>query len=311
MLVMVNLIMSPFQKSLLLIAVMALIWGAGLPVSKIGVQALGAWPFRLACAFISVLFLYAIFWKPVNDLSITLDAMLYLKLFIIAVPNVFLVPVLNNIALERLSISDSTSLIYTMPCFTSFFAMMLNRKFDSFSIASLTFCSIGVWLIIGSFQFSSSHLIILSSAVSWSIGSIIAQRLETDIDFRVKVFWQVTFGCFCVFLVSPLFLDWPTEIMEFSRNLSLSAVASILFMGIIGGAVVFYIWFYLIKLQSAEYASYATLFSPIISVLLAMAYFGEKPSASTIIGFVFILISALIVNILRPTWISRTHRETT
>jgi drug/metabolite transporter (DMT)-like permease len=143
----------------------------------------------------------------VNDPSTTLDAMLYLKLFIIAVPNVFLVPVLNNIALERLSISDSTSLLYTMPCFTSFFAMILNYKFDSFSIASLTLCSIGVWLIIGSFELSSSHLIILSSAVSWSIGSLIAQRLKTDIDFQVKVFWQVTFGCFCTFLVSPLFFD--------------------------------------------------------------------------------------------------------
>ncbi|AIS18065.1 hypothetical protein LT40_11980 [Pseudomonas rhizosphaerae] len=302
--------MSPLQKSLLLIVVMALIWGAGLPVSKIGVQTLGAWPFRLACAFISVLFLYAVFWKPVNNLSTTLDPILYLKLFIIAIPNVFLVPVLNNIALERLSISDSTSLIYTMPCFTSFFVMILNRKLDSFSIASLTFCLIGVWLIIGSFQFSSSHLIILSSAVSWSIGSIIAQRLETNIDFRVKVFWQVTFGCVCAFLVSPLFLDWPTEIVKFRNDLSLPAAVSVLFMGIVGGAVVFYIWFYLIKLQSAEYASYATLFSPIISITLAITYFDENPSASTMIGFGLILISALTVNILRPAWTSRIHRGT-
>ena len=302
--------MSPLQKSVFLIAVMALIWGAGLPISKLGVQALGAWPFRLACAFISVLFLYAVFWKPVNALSTTLDAMLYLKLFIIAIPNVFLVPVLNNIALEHLSISDSTSLIYTMPCFTSFFAMILNRKLDGFSIASLTFCSIGIWLIIGKLEFSSSHLIILSSALSWSIGSLIAQRLKTDIDFRVKVFWQVTFGCFCTFLVSPLFLDWPTEIMAFPGSLSLSAAAAILFMGIVGGAIVFYIWFYLIKLQSAEYASYATLFSPVISVVLAMTYFGEKPPASTIIGFALILASALIVNIVRPAWVSRKSPET-
>ncbi|WP_264381311.1 DMT family transporter [Pseudomonas sp. MM227] len=154
-------------------------------------------------------------------------------------------------------------------------------------------------------------MIILSSAVSWSIGSLIAQRLKTDIDFRVKVFWQVTFGCFCTFLVSPLFFDWPTDIMAFSRSLSLSAAASILFMGVVGGAIVFYIWFYLIKLQSAEYASYATLFSPIISVVLAMTYFGETPPASTIIGFAFILTSALIVNILRPAWVSRTSPGTT
>jgi drug/metabolite transporter (DMT)-like permease len=302
--------MSPLQKSLLLIAVMTLIWGAGLPVSKIGVQTLGAWPFRLACAFISVLFLYAVFWKPVNDISITLDAMLYLKLFIVAVPNVFLVPILNNIALERLSIFDSTSLIYTMPCFTSFFVMILNRKLDSFSIASLSFCSIGIWLIIGNFQFSSSHLIILSSAVSWSIGSIIAQRLETHIDFRVKVFWQVTFGCLCAFLVSPLFLDWPTETLKFPRGFTLTAAASVLFMGIVGGAIVFYIWFSLIKLQSAEYASYATLFSPIASIILAITYFGETLSTRTLTGFALILVSALIVNIVRPAWISRTRRMT-
>ncbi|WP_124363461.1 DMT family transporter [Pseudomonas sp. R3-52-08] len=303
--------MSPFQKSLLLIAGMALIWGAGLPVSKIGVQAMGAWPFRLACASISVLFLYAIFWNPVNRIGISLEPVLYFKFFIIAVPNVFLVPVLNNIALERLSISDSTSLIYTMPCFTSFFAMILNRKLDAFSIASLAFCLSGVGLIIGSFEFSSSHLIILSSAIAWSIGSIISQRLETNVDFRVKVFWQVTFGCLCVFLVSPLFISWPTEIIKFSGSFSLPVVASILFMGVVGGAIVFYIWFYLIKLQNAEYASYATLFSPIISIILAIAYFGETPSTSTMIGFSLILISALIVNIVRPALISKTNQAAT
>jgi drug/metabolite transporter (DMT)-like permease len=98
--------------------------------------------------------------------------------------------------------------------------------------------------------------------------------------------------------------------MAFSRRLSLSAATSILFMGIVGGAIVFYIWFHLIKLQSAEYASYATLFSPIISVVLAMTYFGETPPASTIIGFAFIPASALIVTILRPAWVSRTSPET-
>ncbi|AZF53983.1 Permease of the drug/metabolite transporter (DMT) superfamily [Pseudomonas sp. R4-34-07] len=303
--------MSPFQKSLLLVAGMALIWGAGLPVSKVGVQAIGAWPFRLACASISVLFLYAIFWSPVNRIGISLDPVLYFKFFIIAVPNVFLVPVLNNIALERLSISDSTSLIYTMPCFTSFFAMILNRKLDIFSIASLVFCLSGVGLIIGSFEFSSSHFIILSSAIAWSIGSIISQRLEANVEFRVKVFWQITFGCLCVFLVSPLFISWPTEIIKFSGNLSLPVVASVLFMGVVGGAIVFYIWFYLIELQNAEYASYATLFSPIISIILAIAYFGETPSTSTMIGFSLILISALIVNIVRPALISKTNQAAT
>lgn len=303
--------MSSLQKSLFLVAAMAIIWGAGLPVSKIGVQALGAWPFRLACAFISVFFLFAIFWKPVYRVGLTLDTVIYLKLFVIAVPNVFLVPVLNNIALERLSVSDATFLIYTMPCFTSFFAMALDRKIDRFSIISLIFCLAGVSLVLGNFEFSSGHLIILSSAIAWSVGSLLSQRLETDIDFRVKVFWQVTFGSLCVFLVSPLFVDWSTDIVSFYSQLSMSAIGAILFMGIVGGAIVFYIWFYLIKLQSAEYASYATLFSPIVSIILAMVYFGEEPSQSALLGFVAIFISALIVNVVRPLWVSRTYRETT
>lgn len=308
---MVSYRMHSFHKSLLLVALMALIWGAGLPVSKMGVQALGAWPFRLACAVVSVAFLYAVFWRPINHAGMALTPAIYLKLFIIAIPNVFLVPVLNNIALERLSVTDATFLIYTMPCFTSFFAMILDRKINGLSIISLIFCLAGISLIIGNIEFTSAHVIILSSAIFWSVGSLTSQQLKTDIDFRVKVFWQVTFGCFCVLMVSPLFIDWSTGVADFYRHLSLASAGAILFMGILGGAIVFYIWFYLIKLQSAEYASYATLFSPIVSVVLAVIYLDETPSPSAMAGFIAIFISALIVNILRPLWISRSYREPT
>ncbi|WJV61181.1 DMT family transporter [Pectobacteriaceae bacterium C52] len=75
---------------------------------------------------------------------------------------------------------------------------------------------------------------------------------------------------------------------------------SVLYLGIVGNAVAYYIWFYLIQNESAEYASYATLLSPVITVIIASSFLNEIPSIRQIVGFILILTSAVLVNFLKP-----------
>lgn len=292
--------MSLLLKSLMLTLLMACIWGAGLPVSKVGVESIGAWPFRLASAIVGVIFLFVIFYRSVVEFSRQIGLGDYLKLLAIAVPNVFLVPVLNNLALERISVTDATFLIYTMPCFTSVINLAIDRKIDAVSVVALALCLAGIVLIVGRTSISEGEVVILCSALSWSVGSVLSQRVKTAVPFKVKVFWQMLLGCACVLAVAPYFYDYNSSALYAFQDNFLPVVFSILFMGMVGGALVFYIWFYLIKLQSAEYASYATLFSPIVSVAIAVVFLNEMPDAYSLFGFVLILLSALCVNVVKP-----------
>lgn len=279
---------------------MACIWGAGFPVSKIGIQIIGAWPFRFLSALTGVIFLFLIFHRDIIKNTPKISKRDFACLLVIAIPSVYLVPVLNNISLEVISVTDATFLIYTMPCFTSIINLVIERKIDYISAISVLLCASGVALVIGETSFSPGVFIILSSALSWSIGSILSQRITTEVPFKAKAFWQVFFGSIFVLITSPFFVELDLKEAAFPAGSLLPLVFSVLFMGVIGGGLVFYIWFYLIKLQSAEYASYATLFSPIVSTLIAVIFMGENPTYISITGFAFILSSALCVNFIKP-----------
>ncbi|MGC6386447.1 EamA family transporter [Ewingella sp. S1.OA.A_B6] len=59
-------------------------------------------------------------------------------------------------------------------------------------------------------------------------------------------------------------------------------------------------WFYLIQNESAEFASYATLLSPVITVMIASVFMNEDLATKQIFGFSLLLISAMLVDVLRP-----------
>ena len=105
------------KKVLLCMAlVIALIWGSNFPVSKSAIEHIGAWLFRFYCNVISVVILLIVVLFLFRKEIVFKDVLLCIPL---GVFNLFLVPLLNNIALFYTDAVKASVLIYTMPAFTS------------------------------------------------------------------------------------------------------------------------------------------------------------------------------------------------
>lgn len=288
------------KKSLYLTLLMALIWGSSFPVSKIAIDVIGPYAFRMAGSLVSCVITFLIFNKNIRESLTTINLDELLKIFMIAVPNIFLVPTLNSIALHFTSVTNATILIYTMPCFTSIILMFLARNLNLLSLLSLLLCFLGIFLTLKEVHIGLGEIVILCSAIFWAIGSIVSQKIITITQFKAKLFWQIFFSTILVSVSYPFFQSGPLLQPIVTAFTNIESLLCVLYLGIVGNALVYFIWFYLIQSESAEFASYATLLSPIITVVISSFFLNEEPSSKQILGFTLILISALMVNIIKP-----------
>ena len=297
------------KNSLWLTFLMALIWGTSFPVSKIAIDVTGPYAFRMAGSLVSCGIIFLIFNKSIRESfgKINLDEVI--RIIIIAVPNVFLVPTLNSIALHCTSVTNATILVYTMPCFTSLILMRLAKKLSLLSVFSLFLCFLGIFFILKEVHVGLGEIIILCSAVFWAIGAVVSQKVITVIPFKAKLFWQILVSTILVTLSYPFFQSGSLLQPLVTAFTNAKCLLCVLYLGVVGNALVYYIWFYLIQKESAEFASYATLLSPVITVIIAYYFLNEEPTSKQIFGFVLILLSALLVNVIRP-YLSKGRKTT-
>lgn len=287
-------------KNILIIIIMATIWGTSFPISKLAISEVGPYAFRLSCSIMAIIFIFLFFSKEILSERKNITYQNTWKLFLISVPNIFAVPVLNNIALKYTSVSYASILIYTMPCFTSLFMMFILKQIKLLSLIAILLCASGIYLVTNNIKIDLGITIIIISAIIWSFGSILSQNIVINIGFGTKLFWMSFISTILVIITYPFFQEDQQIHLILYAFTNVSVLLPVIYIGFFGGAVVYYIWFYLIQYQSAEYASYSTLLSPIISVSIAYFFMGEDLNFFQLIGFLLILSSAVIINIAIP-----------
>lgn len=288
------------SKNFYMVLVMSLIWGTSFPFSHVIIESIGPYAFRVVSSVVSLLLMFIFFLKPIVKSIRQLNKRECYNLFILAVPNFFLVPTLNSISLKYTSITSATILIYTMPCFTSFFMMIIDRKISVLSSLAMLMCTIGIVFTLNAINIGIGEIIILISAVCWSGASILSQKVQSTVSFKAKLFWQMFIATVLMVAVYPIFQtgDLITPLTDAFSSVKL--VSLIFYFSLASNVLVSYIWFLLIQDESAEYASYGALLSPVITVLFASLFFDEIPTIKQTLGFSLVLLSAIVVNILRP-----------
>ncbi|EHR8377466.1 EamA family transporter [Escherichia coli] len=287
-------------KNILIIIIMATIWGTSFPISKPAISEVGPYAFRLSCSIIAIIFIFLFFSKDILSEIKNITYQNTWRLFLISVPNIFAVPVLNNIALKYTSVSYASILIYTMPCFTSLFMMFIFKKIKALSLIAILLCASGIYLITNNIKIDFGITIIIISAIIWSFGAILSQNIVINLGFGTKLFWMSFISTILVIITYPFFQEEQQIHLILCAFTNTSVLFSVIYIGFFGGAVVYYIWFYLIQYKSAEYASYSTLLSPIISVAIAYFFMDEELNSFQFTGFFLILSSAVIINIAIP-----------
>ncbi|SQD77258.1 DMT family transporter [Moritella yayanosii] len=293
-------------KSMLIAIAMGIIWGSSFPISQMGILQIGAFPFRLSTIFVSTLVITAFALPYLKKHINKIDRSDYLKLFILCIPNIFIVPLINNIALGLTTVSSATFIIYMMPCITSLFTMYFTKKVHFLTVFAIIFCGLGVLLLSKSNEFQLGEYLMFANAVIWALGAILSQRISFDgVHMSVTVTIQMIFT---LMLTMSLTLIWylnnSIDIGSIAKTIvsTPSVLLSIFYIGSIGSALVYYLWFTLIRLESAEFTTYSTLLSPVISIFIAVMYLGEELNQITIIGGGLILASSLIVIVIQPLY---------
>ncbi|HCT9737229.1 TPA: DMT family transporter [Morganella morganii] len=273
------------KKVLLCMAlVIALIWGSNFPVSKSAIEHIGAWLFRFYCNVISVVILLIVVLFLFRKEIVFKDVLLCIPS---GVFNLFLVPLLNNIALFYTDAVKASVLIYTMPAFTSLIYVVINRSINIKYVMTAFLGVTGILIFVAVDKIGTGELIILISAFFWATGTVLSEKIPVKSNLLLRVFYQNGISLLLIVLTMPFMSDdiqLPLSVISQPRVL-----LPVLYTGITGGVFVYILWFYMIEKGGAELTSCAILLSPVISVFISCFFLDESVTLSMLAGMLFII----------------------
>lgn len=291
-------------KTIVFVVLLSLIWGANFPITKIGINIAGVWIFRAFAALLSLLFIFFfLIFKRLSSAALTPIA--YLKLLSLAIPNVFLVPLLNSMALAVTSAHKASLLIYCMPAFTSLITMCMQKKLNSPSVGGTLLVVLGVTCITRVNEIGTGETLILFSAFIWACGAYLSQIIVIEeCSLQQQTLWQALFGALLM-LTTMCLHKYPENTMQLLQSLTLYdyllLLLSVFYVGVVTSIGALFIWLSLIEQHHAEFASYTVLLVPLFGIFFAVAITKETIDQLTVLGAFFILMSLFITTILKPT----------
>jgi drug/metabolite transporter (DMT)-like permease len=185
---------------------------------------------------------------------------------------------------------------YSMPVWSSVMAyFVLGERVNRRSAIGLALCIAGLAVLIypvaeNSLREPIGLLLALCCAFGWAGGTVYMKWARIQGDLLAVTFWQVmvgvaTFAVFYGVLVGvPHYapLQWRTW-------------EGLLFNGIFGTGIAYFIWFNIIGRLTTAMASLGSLINPVVGVIGAMIVLGDRPTLPDAIGFALIFSAAAVV----------------
>ena len=277
--------------SLILFLTMATAWGINYLFVVIGLQyATPLWLAALRAGVGAVgvfVYLLVVQHRSVLTGRDRRDAML------LGLPNTAIFLGLWFVAASQVPAGETAIVIYTFPLWVALLSpWVLGQRLTSRHWASVAIGFSGIVLIsqpwaIGAGAVSPVALTeLLAAAISWAIGTVLYQRrFHGSLEMREANFFQLTGGALAL-LAAALLVD-PTTLPQPTAGLGLS----ILWIGVIGTAYAYSAWFYLLARVPAATLSAYTFLVPLIALVAASLFFGERFTYAEVAGMGLVLVS--------------------
>jgi drug/metabolite transporter (DMT)-like permease len=185
-------------------------------------------------------------------------------------------------------------LSYTMPIWAALFAwFVLGERFTRASIIALILCAAGMAILIYPLMHSGALiglLIAVFIAVSWAAGTVYVKWARITGDPIANAAWQI----FVAFVVVVLCLPFAEGTLQLTQAHAL-AVFGVIFSGLVGSGLAYFLWFGIIGRVPAMTASLGVLSAPVIGVVSTAVLLGEIPTVADIIGYVLIFAASVCV----------------
>jgi drug/metabolite transporter (DMT)-like permease len=276
---------------------MVLIWGYSWVMNKIALRYanpldFSAWRVGIGCA---VLFLLV----RLRRGRLTLES--YRMAILLGLLQVALFVALTQLALALAGPGKTSVLVFTMPFWMIVFAhFILHEKMRGAQWFAVALAFAGLVLIVAPWRLTSiaGSLLAVAAGAVWAITAVLSKRWPIAAeDPLLFTAWQLLFGF--VPLAAVAFahphapIDWTGEF-----------VGALLFSSVMGSALGWWLWTYVLATTPAGIAGLNSLGIPVIAVVASAIQRGERPPAMELAGM-----SAIGVALALLAWLGLRRRE--
>ena len=269
---------APVGRSLLPVAVLALVWGCNWPILKLGVSELAPLTFRAYTLPFAGLGLLAI--AKLSGERIVVPRSLWRLVVLLALVNITGWNGLVLFGVQLMPAGRSAILAYTMPVWATLVSLfVLHEPLGRRKAIGLALGMAGMLLLLGDDVRNIERqpfaaLMILGAAFVWACGTVLLRKHKPAIPQNVLTGWMMIVGWVPLVLVAPL-LDphWLSQI----PSLSGTAWFAILYNIVFAGTIAHWAWFTMARTLPVAVSSLASLPVPVVGVFAGILVLGERP----------------------------------
>jgi drug/metabolite transporter (DMT)-like permease len=265
-------------RSLLPVAVLALVWGANWPILKLGVSEMAPLTFRAYTLPFAGLGLLAI--AKASGESIRIPRALWPLVLLLALFNITGWNGLILFGVQQMPAGRSAILAYTMPVWATLVSLaVLHEPIGRRKAVGLGLGMAGMLLLLGEDLANIERrplaaMLILAAAFTWACGTVLLRKHKPPIPQNALTGWMMILGWVPLALAAPLFdPGWLTQI----PSLSGTAWFAILYNIFMAGTIAHWAWFTIARTLPVAVSSLSSLPVPVDGVFAGILVLGERP----------------------------------
>jgi drug/metabolite transporter (DMT)-like permease len=281
------------RQALIALALMSLIWSFNWIVMKRVLHFIGPLDFcALRTAFGTVMLFALLLWRGES-----LAPTPWRDTILIGLAQTTAFQLLVQMSLVGGGAGKMALLAYTMPFWVIAFAwMLLGDRPGLRQWLLLALAGAGLVLVIEPWQRLGnlrSCVLALAGGACWGLATVLTKRLfqRARVTPLRLTAWQSLVGAVIVALIAlpaaERDIDWSAEL-----------IAALIYNGVLGSAVAWALWLFVVERLPAAMAGIASLVTPLLGVLLAWAFLDERPDLAETAGIM--LIALALAGVLRP-----------
>jgi drug/metabolite transporter (DMT)-like permease len=286
-------------RSLVPVAVLALVWGANWPILKLGVTEIAPLTFRALTLPFAGLGLLAI--AKASGESIRVPRALWPMVATLALVNITGWNGLVLFGVREMAAGRSAIIAYTMPVWATLVSLVVLREpLGKRKAAGLALGMAGMLVLLGDDiraieRRPFAALMILGAAFVWACGTVLLRKFQPKIPQDTLTGWMMIVGWVPIALAAPLLDPGWRHALD---GLSATAWFAIAYNIAMAGTLAHWAWFTLARTLPVAVSSMASLPVPVVGVFAGMLVLGERPGPPEWIALALVL--AALVAVLWP-----------
>ena len=287
--------MSNATTATLLLVGLSFCWGLSWSAMRIALDEVTPWGMRLLGYSIGAATLLILLKAQGRSLAIPGGRNL-LHVFIAALLLVVSFGIAGTFAQLMANTSRVIIVNYSMPIWSSLMAFfILHERINMRAAIGLALCIAGLSVLVypvaaTSIQEPIGLLLALCCALGWAAGTVYMKWARIKGDLLAITFWQIVIGIVAFAVGYLMFVGLPKF-----EPLQWRTWGGLLFNGVLGTGIAYFIWFNIIGRLSTAAASLGSLANPVVGVIGAAILLGDRPTIPDIVGFALIFSAAACV----------------